>query len=93
MRLDPLGESFRLRVEECDDALQLISRFAARRGKILEDSQSEVVFQVGSSVQFLLLGTFYERGRRSLPVKVTVSVPSDRTSPWLHVEMESQERG
>lgn len=52
-----------------------------------------VVFHVGASVLFLLLGTFDERGRRSVPVKVTVSVPADQTTPWLHVEMESQERG
>ena len=93
MRLDPLSENFRLRVDDCSDALRLISSYAARRGKVLKDSQSEVVFRVGSAFLFLLLGTFYERGRRSVPVKVTVTAPRDRISPWLHVKMESQERG
>ncbi|SEQ40686.1 hypothetical protein [Microlunatus flavus] len=93
MRLDPVSEDFRLRVDDTADAMRLVGRYAARRGTVLEESASQVVFRVGSPLLFLLLDTFSARGRRSLPVKITVSVPAHQTSPWLHVTMESQERG
>ena len=90
MRLEPIRERFTLQVSSPTAALQTVADYAGR-ARILEHSPSRVVFRLGSAFVFRMLGTFYEPGRRSIPVKVTVALSDDR--PRLDLEMDSQERG